>query len=73
MSPYNKPQPPIRRCGKSLKIDDVIFALGGSHPITAISEHPGLEVGGKICPARIIWSGRWCMTAFDDEMFDVAR
>ena len=61
---------PETKHGKDLEVGDVvIIGLRDSHTITGFDDHPGLIKNGKHHPARILRSGDYGITTFDDEYY----
>ena len=53
--------------GKEIKRGDVVKCVGGTKTITHLTPHPGF----KGMPAKVAWSGDWCITLFDDDVLTV--
>lgn len=61
---------PKKKHGRELAVGDVVICGGKeSHTITKFTEHPGLESYGKFYTARVLWSGDYGITCFDDDLW----
>lgn len=59
------------KLGKDLAVGDVYYTWGkGAITITGFREHPGLDQpNGKKLTARVLLSGDYAITTFDNDMF----
>ena len=56
---------PESKRGRELEVGDVMTYFGESHTITGFGEHPGLDGS----TARVLNSGEFGITVFDDDLF----